>query len=312
MPESESWTRAREAIADGDARGLRELVEAHPRVISERSKSKEVPYDGYFYAATLLHHVAGNPAPQPLPLSAPECAAVLLDAGADIDARTRGGPSQPDDPGWSTLGLVATSTAARELGIQKTLMDLLLERGADIDDRRRGGAHGLPIVGALYYGETAAAAYLQRRGALVDMVVACGLGKLGLARMFVHDGGRLSINACALIDYTLVPRDPQLNRDEILSLCLVHAAMGGHVQVLRWLVELDADVNAIPDFDHLARPLHWAAIRGHLDAVRILLELGADPTLRDATHDGTAADWADHAGHDDVAALLAASSPANA
>jgi hypothetical protein len=37
---------------------------------------------------------------------------------------TRPGPAQPDDIGWSTLGLVATSDAARRAGHQRPLLEL--------------------------------------------------------------------------------------------------------------------------------------------------------------------------------------------
>src|SRR5262245_40458080 len=41
-----------------------------------------------------------------------------------------------------------------------------------------------------------------------------------------------------------------------------------------------------------AGPLHWAAMFGHIELARFLIDRGADIHLRDLTYGGTPADWA--------------------
>jgi ankyrin repeat protein len=55
-------------------------------------------------------------------------------------------------------------------------------------------------------------------------------------------------------------------------------------------------------------PLHQAAFAGHFDVVRMLVERGARLDLKDILYDGTAADWAEHAGRDEIAEYLRACS----
>ena len=51
-------------------------------------------------------------------------------------------------------------------------------------------------------------------------------------------------------------------------------------------------------------PLHQAALAGHFDVVRLLVERGARRDLKDIHHNGTAADWAQHAGREEIAKYL--------
>jgi len=77
------------ALNDGDVDRLRALLAADPSLVHART-NLDPPY-GYFTAATLLHHVAGNPyRDKPLPANVVDIARVLLDAGADVHARTLG------------------------------------------------------------------------------------------------------------------------------------------------------------------------------------------------------------------------------
>ena len=90
--------RFNEAVAAldfGDLERLRALISADRGLVHART-NLEPPYH-YFTAATLLHHLAGNPDRgrfeqklPPLPRNTVELARALLDAGADVNAPTLG------------------------------------------------------------------------------------------------------------------------------------------------------------------------------------------------------------------------------
>jgi hypothetical protein len=60
--------------------------------------------------------------------------------------------------------------------------------------------------------------------------------------------------------------------------CLMTAALYGHVDTCRLLIDKGAQVNA-KDF-YGCTPLHWAAERGHIEIVRLLCDHGADVDAR--------------------------------
>ncbi|MCI0572815.1 MAG: ankyrin repeat domain-containing protein [Myxococcaceae bacterium] len=289
---------ALEAFYAGDAADLERRIRAQPSLVHAHVTSVSGHYCGYFHQATLLHHVAGNPLIRPLPAATIELARLCLDLGADVDAATHPGPSQPDDIGWSTLGLVATSLEARRAGHQRPLLELLVVRGADIDFRNGG-----PLVGALYYGELDAARFLLERGARHDLVTAAGLGRVDLMAQFVRADGALADDAHALVHYSQVSTRPA-SRAEVLGLALVFASMCGQLDAVAWLLDRGAAASARPPFDHVATPLHWAALRGHTEIATLLLARGADHTVRDTTFDATPQGWAAHEGHTDLAEWL--------
>lgn len=84
-------------------------------------------------------------------------------------------------------------------------------------------------------------------------------------------------------------------RDALEGTTALHlAAYGGHIDVVKFLINAGADVSAF-DFPGLTA-LHWAAYKGHKDIVSLLLENGANPsslpyhlmhTLRDPTAKGS-------------------------
>ncbi|MET9313501.1 ankyrin repeat domain-containing protein [Kribbella sp. NPDC003505] len=79
-----------------------------------------------------------------------------------------------------------------------------------------------------------------------------------------------------------VARTPQLP---------VRAAEVGRTVAMEPLQRLGYDLSRISGG---AAPIHRAALNGHLETVRKLVELGADPTLRDPTYHGDALSWAEH------------------
>lgn len=305
--------RARRRLLSGDRAALERLVDDDRDLVHGRFETVEPPYDGYFHGATLLHHVAGNPLVDGLPSNVEELAELLLDRGAEVDAVTRQGPSQPDDIGWTTLGLVATSSEARSRGHQRSLMELLLARGADVD-ARSGGC----IMGALYYGESSAAELLARRGARLDLIAAAGVGDMARMRALLENpvagGPRPAADVedaepgggggFRLAHYSRVPWPVDAGRDDVLGMALIYAALHGRVSAIDLLLEAGAQPDHHPPFDHGGTALHWAVMGDRPESVRALLEAGANPGGRDHEHDATPAEWALHLGRPRAAEAL--------
>lgn len=302
---------ARAFLGAGDAPALAALLEAMPALVHERWQGSDPPYDGYFHGATLLHHVAGNPDDwlkgRPLPPTVCELVRVLLDAGAEVDAVTMQGPSQPSDIGWTALGLAATSSAARSAGVQLELLAALLARGAD-----PGARNGGVLMGALYYGEEAAARWVAARlreasppHGRLDLVAAAALGRVDLMATFVRRGGRLAPGAHSLVHYSQIAMPAEPSDADVVALALCYAAKMGQLAAMAWLRdELGADVSRRPFFDHRCTALHWAAHGGHDGCVQWLLDAGADPHAVDSSYSGSPADWAAHHGHSGTAELI--------
>jgi len=87
------------------------------------------------------------------------------------------------------------------------------------------------------------------------------------------------------------------------------AANLGQQDAVRRAVELGWDVNRpartdVPSDQEWETGLHAAAGNGDTDMVELLLGLGADPTVTDCRFQATPTQWAEHFGHDVVAALL--------
>jgi len=77
---------AADAVVGGDVARLRSLLHEHPSLARERSQRA--------HAATLLHFVSANGVEderQVTPVNVVELAALLLDAGAEVDAVSRDG-----------------------------------------------------------------------------------------------------------------------------------------------------------------------------------------------------------------------------
>lgn len=76
------------------------------------------------------------------------------------------------------------------------------------------------------------------------------------------------------------------------------------LEVMKLLLAFKADPNQRGINDYT--PLHMAVAEGNLAAVELLLESGADPLLRTRIDEyETAREMAEHAGHEDIANLIA-------
>lgn len=228
---------------------------------------RRISFEGqnYFRNPSLLQFVAENPVRHDgLPPTIVDVTRVILDAGAS-ELR-----ADLDE----TLRLVCSGRVARECGVQRPLIDLLCARGADPN---------AAILTTLAHGELDAVAALRARGARLTLAVAAGCGDLDQARRLLA-GARAS--------------------ERHIALAL--AAQHGHADIVRLLLdagEAPSRYNPVGFHAH-STPLHQAALAGHVDVVRLLVQGGARLDLRDNHYRGTAADWADHAGHSEIAEYL--------
>ncbi len=68
-----------------------------------------------------------------------------------------------------------------------------------------------------------------------------------------------------------------------------HAARNGDTEIVRLLIDHDADVNAVNQRGHTV--LYCAGGHGHLDTVRLLLENNADPNVKFTKDGKTLLEW---------------------
>lgn len=276
------------AIKTGDVEKLKELVAADPSLATSRSTVSH---------PTLLQCLVLDGKNK---LNSREMAEVLIEAGADID---------------EPLGAAASID-------NRQVAELLIDRGAAID----GTGGWSPLEEALYWNSQDVLALLLERGAKIqNLRVAAGLGRTDLIEGFFNEDGTLkpeagkinwpwggldsiaASNHDATGQKTLSDRVKEWSQDRqgIINNAFVYACMHGHIDAAKLLLEKGAEINVIPGgFDYAGSGLHYAAYNGHREMVQFLLAHGADRNLKDTKVDSTAAGWAEHSGHKDLAELL--------
>jgi ankyrin repeat protein len=269
-----------EAVINGDAAALSEMLRDHPALVRTRS-TRVTPHSPPVHAATLLHYVAANGVEnyrQKSPKNAVEIARLLLAAGAEPDALAHmyGGDA-------TTMSMLVSSTPPAAAGVQVGLVHVLIDFGAAVEPRGAGDWTS-PLMTALAFGFGDAAAALVQRGARVETIAAAaGLGQLDEVRRHL-------------------PSASPPDRHRAFAL----AAQHGHVEVVRVLLDAGEDPSRHnPNGNHShSTPLHQAVWAGHDRVVRLLVERGARLDLKDTIYKGTPLGWANYGGRKEIAAYL--------
>ncbi len=239
-----NFEAAADAIVAGDLPTLERLLRQDASLVRARSSRA--------HAAPLLHYVSGNGVEdyrQKTAANAVDVAKTLLAAGAEVDAASDayGGKA-------TALGLVATSIHPWRAGVQIALLETLLEAGANIDGVAEGWT---PLMVAVRNGRGAAAEFLARRGARLDLEGAAGVGRLDVVESFFRADGSLQGNA--------TPAQMESG--------FVWACEYGRTNVVSFLLQKGIDLTAHARTGLTG--LHWAVVGGQLETMKLLLGRGA-------------------------------------
>jgi ankyrin repeat protein len=165
---------------------------------------------------------------------------------------------------------------------QIDLIDELLARGADVDARRSDGARPIQLTNGDYHfrgwqhvpQDTSTTprevlAHLRVRGAYCDICAAAYIGDLERVRELADGDPTLASRPSDYVTYYACSGTPLRN-----------AAAGGHIEIVKLLLERGADPN-LPEEGIAPRghALHSAACNGHIEIVKLLLENGAFPNV---------------------------------
>ena len=178
---------------------------------------------------------------------------------------------------------------------------LLLDAGADIEATTSWGS--TPLDWAALMGSVDVAELLLERGATgFTLISAAALGKLEQVKTILSAcGADLSAHrrrGAPQLPDDHWPADSAHIRGDVLSDAMCAAARNGHTEVVEYLLDHGAEVDAKGVFGGTA--LHWAAIHGHRNTVELLVACGASLSIRDARFNSTPEGWAIEGGHHDL------------
>jgi uncharacterized protein len=191
------------AIQGGDTLALRQLLAEHPGLATVRLG------DRCGMSRTLLHVVTDWPGHFP---NGPATVAVLVEAGADVNARFTG-PHTETPLHWAA--------SSNDIAV----LDALLDAGADIEAPGAVIAGGSPLADARGFGQWQAAYRLVERGARTTLKDAATLG--------------LMDRVIASVDATPPPTSDEVTR------AFWGACHGGQRQAAEYLLDRGADINWI-------------------------------------------------------------------
>jgi ankyrin repeat protein len=225
------------AIHTGDVAALRRLLAERPRLATARLGDYDGRPDGGM-SRTLLHVVTDWPGHYP---NGPTAVAVLVGAGADVNARFTGPHTE------TPLHWAASSDDVE-------VLDALLDAGAQIDAPGAVIGGGTPLDDATAFAQWQAARRLVERGAHTTLWHAATLGLL--------DQLQASFTG---------PARPEL---EEVGDVFWGACHGGQLQAAQFLLDHGADLDWIPGWENLT-PVDAAVRSGADDMIAWLRDRGA-------------------------------------
>jgi ankyrin repeat protein/spore coat protein CotH len=265
LPEDNLWGAARTGDLDGIKRYLAEGADINE--LSEQTQLSPLSWatlTGETKAAELLLELGANvnvrqedegtPLHIAVFLGRAELAELLIKEGADVNAENRGGDT-PASGLHAPWGMVRFMTSMFGIELKQQ----------EVEAGRKKIAKMLNVEQPS-----------KPQGVANDVWEAAFIGDLKVIKQAIADG--TDVNA----------RNPQFG-EPILST----AALMGHTEIMTFLLEKDADINARNRDGNTA--LHSAAFLGRADAVELLLEHGVDVNARNnqggSAIDSATLDW---------------------
>ena len=251
-----SFRAAVQAIHAGDSEALARLLDAQPQLLRERIVGPEAYRQAerpqYFRDPKLFWYIANNPTLiERMPPNITEIARIMIDRGveqADLDY---------------ALGLVMTSSSAREAGQQVPLMRCLIGAGATLARET--------IVATAAYRELAILRALIADGEPVTVLLAAALSDVEQLRKLIADA----------------------TSDDI-QVAFALAVINQNHEAAKIALDAGADVNAFLPVHAHSMALHQAAVNDDVAMIEMLLARGARTDARDTLWDGTPLGWSIH------------------
>ena len=270
------FQQAVSAIDTGDVNQLKQLLEAHPELASERLYSPgnwlreqiSNALDSFFKDPYLLWFVSEDAVRnKTLPPNIATIADTIIQKIKKEKAKSM---QEQLDYG---IKLVAWSGVARECSVQIDLLDVMIDAGAHIDGVSND---------ALVNGNFAAAEHLVRRGAKLTLATALCLRRW-------DEADQLASTA---------------NHDQ-KQFSLVLAALNGKAEAVKRLISYGVNINEPSRhlYSH-GTPLHHAVWSGSLDTVKLLVATEANLNIKDTIYDGTPLDWAEYAKKEEIVSYI--------
>ena len=185
----------------------------------------------------------------------------LIADGANIDAKWGDTRTKEEQKNVKAEYFDETPLYRAVLSKNMDMVKLFVEAGADVN------AGSWPPLGlALNIKETAIVEYLINHGANVN---------------YPEDWGPLNEAACYSIEMVklLVERGAKVNGGP--SPVIIAGIRSGYREIVEFLIQHGADVNAKDEWNHGFTPLLRAAISGKTEIIKLLLEAGADISAKD-------------------------------
>jgi len=213
------------------------------KVFLENKNKNEINVRNQYNGKTPLH--------ESILSSKPNCAKLLIEKGAEVNAK--------DTDGWTPL-----ICASRDGHIE--VAKLLIEKEAEVNAKDTDG--WTPLILALRFGHFEVAKLLIENRAEVNakstygstpLICASSDGHIEVAKLLIEKGAE--VNAKSTDGWTP----------------LICASRNGHIEIAKLLIEKGAEVNAKHKYG--STPLILASRNRHNDIAKLLIEKGAKLTL---------------------------------